>query len=158
MKILVLAVMISVSSFASAQEIIEMKIGELESYIQSRKGSAVINFWATWCGPCIEEMPWFNKIVPEYRGDKNELIFVSLDSKRAFPDQIKAMINRKQLNATFIWLNETNADEFCPRIDAKWGGSIPATLFVNHKNSYRKFLEEQISPTELRKELRALNN
>lgn len=158
MKFFTLIIGIVISVASSAQEIKEMSIDELESYIGSREGSAVINFWATWCAPCIEEMPWFNKIVPEYRGDKNELIFVSLDSKRAYPEQIKTMINKHQLKATFIWLNETNADIFCPRIDAKWGGSIPATLLVNHKNNYRKFIEDQISPTELRKQLRALNN
>lgn len=158
MKFFTLIIGLVISVASSAQEIKEMSIDELESYIGSREGSAVINFWATWCAPCIEEMPWFNKIVPEYRGDKNELIFVSLDSKRAYPEQIKTMINKHQLKATFIWLNETNADIFCPRIDAKWGGSIPATLFVNHKNNYRKFIEDQMSPTELRKQLRALNN
>jgi len=143
---------------ASTQEIKEMKIGELEHFIKSRNTPAVINFWATWCGPCIEEMPWFNKIVPEYRGTKNELIFVSLDNQRAYPAQIKALLNSKQINATFIWLNESDADVFCPRIDPKWGGSIPATLFVNHSKGYRKFIEKQMSPNELRKQLRSLNN
>ncbi|MBL7698078.1 MAG: redoxin domain-containing protein [Chitinophagaceae bacterium] len=158
MKIPILIISLFISLASSAQEIKSMKIDELEAYIKSRPGAAVVNFWATWCAPCIEEMPWFNKIVPEYRGVKNELIFVSLDSKSAYPEQIKNIINRQQLKATFIWLNETNADEFCPRIDPEWGGSIPATLFVNQKNGYRKFLEEQISPTELRKQLRSLNN
>ena len=161
MKLLKFPILTGILVFSltsAAQEIKEMKINELEAYIKSRPGPAVVNFWATWCAPCIEEMPWFNKIVPEYRGDKNELIFVSLDTKSAYPGQIKAMINKQQLKATFIWLNETNADEFCPRIDAKWGGSIPATLFVNPKSGYRKFLEEQISPTVLRKQLRSLND
>lgn len=158
MKFIILAISVFFYCEARAQEIQAMKIDELESFIKSRQGPSVINFWATWCGPCIEEMPWFNKIVPEYRGTKNELIFVSLDNRRAYPDQIKALLNRKQIKATFIWLNETNADVFCPRIDPKWGGSIPATLFINHSKGYRKFVEEQLSPTELRKQIRALNN
>lgn len=158
MKFSILVLTVFFYLTAPAQEITEMKINELENFIKARPGAAVINFWATWCGPCIEEMPWFNKIVPEYRGTKNELVFVSLDNQRAYPDQIKALLNKKQIKATFIWLNETNADVFCPRIDAKWGGSIPATLFVNHSKGYRKFVEDQISPNELRKELRSLNN
>ena len=140
---------------ASAQEIREMKIGELENYIQSRTGPSVFNFWATWCGPCIEEMPWFNKITGQHKDV--ELIFVSLDSKQAFPEKIRSFVNQKKIKATFIWLNETNADVFCPKIDADWGGSIPATLFVYHKNSYRKFIESQIPPAGLRKELRLLS-
>jgi thiol-disulfide isomerase/thioredoxin len=46
-----------------AQEIRKMNIDELENYIQTRSQPAVINFWATWCAPCIEEMPSFNKII-----------------------------------------------------------------------------------------------
>lgn len=137
-----------------AQEIREMNIDELEGYIQSRTQPAVINFWATWCVPCIEEMPWFNKFVG-HRKDV-EMIFVSVDNEKAFPEQIRAMINRKKIQATLIWLNETNADVFCPRIDKTWSGSIPATLMVNHTRKYRKFIEGQISPPVLRKELRYL--
>lgn len=137
-----------------AQEIRKMNIDELESYIQSRSQPAVINFWATWCAPCIEEMPWFNKIVGQHKDV--ELIFVSVDNEKAFPEKIRAVINQKKIKATILWLSETNADIFCPRIDKSWGGSIPATLLMNHKSSYRKFIEEQLSPPELRKELRYL--
>jgi len=54
------------------------------------------------------------------------------------------------------WLDETNADYFCPKIDAKWSGAIPATLFINNKSGYRKFMESQISHDDLKKEIRKL--
>ena len=140
---------------SSAQEVQKMSIDELETFIQSRPKPAVINFWATWCRPCIEEMPWFNKIVNQSKN--TELVFVSLDNYKAYPEKIKSFVNAKKISATFIWLSETNADIFCPRIDEKWEGSIPATLFVNHSSGYRKFHEAQMSPTELRKQLRLLS-
>ena len=149
-----LIILLFLPLFIQAQEIREMNIGEVESYIQSRTEPAVINFWATWCVPCIEEMPWLNKMVGQ-RKDV-ELIFVSVDNEKAYPEKIREMINRKKIQATLIWLNETDADVFCPRIDKNWSGSIPATLMVNHKRNYRKFIEQQISPPELRKELRYL--
>ena len=149
-----LIILLFLPLFIQAQEIREMNIDEVESYIQSRAEPAVINFWATWCVPCIEEMPWLNKMVGQ-RKDV-ELIFVSVDNEKAYPEKIRAMINRKKIQATLIWLNETDADVFCPRIDKNWSGSIPATLMVNHKRNYRKFIEQQISPPELRKELRYL--
>ena len=132
-----------------------MKISELESFIQLRPGPTVINFWATWCVPCIEEMPWFNKIVHQ---NKNvELVFVSLDNNKAYPEKIRSFINAKKITATLIWLNETNADIFCPIIEEDWGGSIPATLFINHSRNYRRFIEAQLSPAELRKQLRLVS-
>ena len=154
MKLLVTILMFLQLS-VKAQEIRKMNIGELENYIQTRSQPAVFNFWATWCAPCIEEMPSFNKIVGQ---NKNiELVFVSVDNEKAFPETIRMMVNKKKIHATVIWLNETNADVFCPRIDKKWEGSIPASLFINHKNSYRKFIESQLSPAELRKELRLMS-
>jgi thiol-disulfide isomerase/thioredoxin len=141
---------------ATAQNIQPMKIAELESYIASRTNPAVINFWATWCAPCVEEMSWFNKILNENKNKNVELVFVSLDHHRAYPQQIEQFIKRRKLKATFIWLDETNADVFCPRIDESWSGTIPATLFVNTNSGYRKFIEEQISPFKLKKEVQSL--
>ncbi len=132
-----------------------MKIDELDAFIQSTTKPAIINFWATWCAPCVEEMPWFNKIVNQ---NKNvELVFVSLDNNSAYPDKIQSFVKAKKISATLIWLNETNADIFCPIIDEDWAGSIPATLFINNSRNYRRFIEAQLSPTELRKQLRLVS-
>ena len=154
MKLLVTILMFLQLS-VKAQEIHKMNISELENYIQTRSQPAVFNFWATWCAPCIEEMPWFNKTVGQHKDI--ELVFVSVDNEKAYPESIRLMVKKKKINATVIWLNETNADVFCPRIDKKWEGSIPASLFINHKSSYRKFIESQLSPAELRKELRLMS-
>ncbi len=153
MKLLVTILMFLQLS-VDAQEIRKMNIDELENYIQTRSQPAVINFWATWCAPCIEEMPSFNKIVGQHKDI--ELVFVSVDNEKAFPESIRLMVNKKKINATVIWLSETNADVFCPRIDKKWEGSIPASLFIDHKSSYRKFIESQLSPADLRRELRLM--
>lgn len=132
-----------------------MKIDELDAFIQSTTKPTIINFWATWCAPCVEEMPWFNKIVNQ---NKNvELVFVSLDNNSAYPDKIQSFVKAKKISATLIWLNETNADIFCPIIDEDWAGSIPATLFINNSRNYRRFIEAQLSPTELRKQLRLVS-
>jgi len=132
-----------------------MKIDELDAFIQSATKPTIINFWATWCAPCVEEMPWFNKIVNQ---NKNvELVFVSLDNNSAYPAKIQSFVKAKKISATLIWLNETNAEVFCPIIDEDWAGSIPATLFINNSRNYRRFIEAQLSPTEIRKQLRLVS-
>jgi hypothetical protein len=54
------------------------------------------------------------------------------------------------------FLDETNADYFCPKVDEKWSGAIPATLFINNSKNHRKFVEEQVSEEVLEKEIQHL--
>ncbi|MDZ4794012.1 MAG: TlpA disulfide reductase family protein [Bacteroidota bacterium] len=135
-----------------------MKITELEKIIAESKTPLIINMWATWCIPCIEELPYFQKEVRERNagGDSVQLLLVSLDFKESFPAAITRFMDKRKVTAPVVWLDETNADYFCPKIDPKWSGAIPATLFINNKSGYRKFVEEQISPETLRKEIKAI--
>ena len=65
-------------------------------------------------------------------------------------------VKNRKFDAPMVWLDETNADYFCPKIDAKWSGAIPATLFINNKTGYRNFFEEQISHETLKLEIKAI--
>ena len=138
------------------QEIKSVKITDIEKIIAESKTPLIINMWATWCLPCIEELPYFQKEVAEHSKDSLQLILVSLDFKESFPSGIVKFMNKRKITAPVVWLDETNADYFCPKIDAKWSGAIPATLFINNKTGYRKFVEGKISPEQLKKEIRAV--
>jgi thiol-disulfide isomerase/thioredoxin len=138
--------------FLNAQDVKPIKIDELKEFIQSTSKPTVINFWATWCGPCIQEMPWLDKLV--HQSKDVELVLISVDDNRAYPDKIQSFINAKKINATLFWLNESTPD--ISAIEPRWRGMIPATIFVNNKSGYKKFKEEQVSPPELRKQLRLL--
>jgi hypothetical protein len=81
---------------------------------------------------------------------------VSLDFKEGFPVGISSFAEKRKITAPIVWLDETNADYFCPKVDVKWSGAIPATLFINNKTGYRKFIEEQISHEQLKKEIKAI--
>jgi hypothetical protein len=84
------------------------------------------------------------------------LILVSVDFKEEFPEGIEATVEKRKFHSTILWLNETNADYFCPRVDPKWSGAVPASLFINNRSGYRKFFEEQLSEEQLRKEIMAI--
>jgi len=144
---------------AKGQDIKSVKITEVEKMIAESKGPLIVNMWATWCKPCIEEIPYFISEVNKQNAsstsaaDSIHLLLVSLDFKEAFPKGIAAFAKKRKFTATIVWLDETNADYFCPRIDPKWSGAIPASLFINNKTGYRKFAEDQLSQEELKKEI-----
>jgi hypothetical protein len=80
-------------------------------------------------------------------------LLVSLDFTYSFPGKIAAFAKKRNFTAPIVWLDETNADYFCPKLDPKWSGAIPATLFVNNKTGYRSFVEEQIKEEDFEKGL-----
>jgi len=149
---LVLLILITSIAFAHrgfTQQVTKAKIEDITSYIQKADHPLIVTFWATWCRPCIEELPVLQEVVQQNESEKVELVMVSLDFPEAYPKDVLDFIKRKNISATFFWLNETDADHFCPAVDKQWQGSIPATLFVNQQNNYRKFFEKKISPEEL---------
>lgn len=137
-----------------AQEIPSWKITDVEKYMQANPNKVlVINMWATFCKPCVAEIPSFIKITDQYKKNGVELLLVSLDLPSYFPKKIASFAKKHSFTAPIVWLNETNADYFCPVIDPKWSGSIPATLIIYPKTGYRKFFEEEMEAAVLEKEI-----
>lgn len=142
---LLLLVILMFANSLFAQNVRKVKVEELADYIAKSDHPLVVNFWATWCAPCIAEIPYFQEEVKKYADQKAELLLVSLDFADAYPAKLSSFISKNKYEASFYWLNETDADHFCPQIDKKWSGSIPSTLFVNNKTGYRKFFERQLT-------------
>jgi thiol-disulfide isomerase/thioredoxin len=156
-KIPLLVVLLFSSAMVLSQEVKPVKITELQTIIAQSKQPLVINFWATFCKPCIEEMPQFMALTQKYKQDSVQLLLVSLDMQDDYPEQVQAFVKKRKITASaLLWLNETNADYFCPKIDTTWSGSIPASLFINNATGYRKFTESELSADELDKEIKAI--
>jgi thiol-disulfide isomerase/thioredoxin len=153
---LYLAIGLLISTRSLSQDIQKIKITDLETIIRESKIPLVVNFWATFCKPCMEELPHFQKMAQKYNAQQVQFLLVSLDMNDDYPGKIKEFIRRKKLLIPVAWLNESNADYFCPRIDPGWSGAIPATLFVNNRSNYRKFTEEALTAEQLQQELSKL--
>ena len=149
MKLLLTACCILITSVVFCQEVKKMKITDVEAYIKNSDHPVMVNFWATWCAPCVEEIPYFIETVNKYKAEGVELVLVSLDFPNYYPKKVVDFLRQKNWKATFFWLNETNADYFCPKIDAKWDGTIPVTLLLNNKTGYRVFFNRALTDRQV---------
>lgn len=140
----------------SAQPVKKWKYAELDHYIKQSKTPLVINFWATFCKPCVEEIPYFQKAISQYKNKNVKLLLVSLDFPEYYPEKIKAYADKHGFTAEIIWMDEEDPGQFCPKVDAGWSGVLPATLFINNKKKYRNFHSQQLSEKELQSELEVL--
>lgn len=138
-----------------AQQIPILKMTDVvHSFSTKNDTTYVINFWATFCKPCVAEIPDFIKITNKYKTKKVKLLLVSVDLPLFYPNKIAAFAKKNNFNTNIAWLNETNADYFCPMIDSSWSGAIPATIIVNSKTGYKKFWEAEITAANFEKELK----
>lgn len=155
-KLFVGALLITLSLEASAQDIPKWKIADLEAAISQSSKPTIINFWASFCKPCIAEIPYFQKTVAAYKSDSVQLILVSLDMNETY-SKLPTFIKKFGIDKdAVVFLDETNADLFCPVADPKWSGAIPASLFINNKTGYRKFFEDGIAEGQFSKEVNVL--
>ena len=149
-------VFICIATLVQAQTIPKVKMDEVVKRFSAASDTVyVVNFWATFCKPCVAELPDFIRITKQYANKKVKLIMVSLDLPSYYPTKISTFAKKHNFNAEILWLNETNADHFCPMIDTKWSGAIPATIIVNAKTGYKKFFEEEIGASKFETELKA---
>ena len=151
MKKILLLLTFGLLSFAPAfaQDVEVIKMADLDKLLKKPKdGVVVINFWATWCRPCIEELPYFSKAQQEYADKGVKMYFVSLDDVEILESKVKPFVKKKGLQGTVLLLDETDMNAFVNRVDPQWSGAIPATLIMSGKQ--RRLIEGKMEPQELK--------
>lgn len=115
----------------------------------------VVNFWATWCKPCVAELPYFEKLNEEYGEKGVEVILVSLDMPKMLEKKLLPFLEKKNLRSRVMVLDDPKQNDWIPKVNAEWSGAIPATLIYNKKD--RAFYESSMTYEELENNLNALN-
>lgn len=146
-------------SIAVQAQIKPLSVDELEQRISKGKDTTfVVNFWATWCSPCIEELPYFEEVNKKYVKEKVKIILVSLDFQSKLESNVLPFLKRMKLASEVFILNEPNQQEFIDKVDKSWSGAIPATLFVRDAGNMRRFYEREFNLKELEETLNSFRN
>lgn len=157
-RILILLSFALISSASFSQSVKKINMKELLHYIDTSSVPLVVNFWATWCGPCIREIPWFEKNITALPGKPVRLILVSLDFPDEYPAGITDFAKKNGYISAIYWMSETDTEVYTKQVDKSWDGSIPVTWMINNKKKYRKFYKQQLPEPRLQLELQNLMN
>lgn len=106
----------------------------------------VINFWATWCKPCVKELPYFEELGSNYNAAELEVVLVSLDFKKSIKKSLMPFIQKNNIKSEVVLLADSKTNEWIDMVDEEWSGTIPATLIYD-KESYQ-FIEYEFESYE----------
>lgn len=113
----------------------------------------VVNFWATWCAPCVKELPYFERVNKEYKDKNVEVLLVSLDFPKKKESKLIPFIAKKNIQSEVVLLDDVNEQFWIADISEKWSGALPATLIYNKDK--REFYEKSFTEEELQKEIQS---
>ncbi|MBV1923060.1 MAG: TlpA family protein disulfide reductase [Flavobacteriaceae bacterium] len=134
-----------------------LSFSEIEPYFKRENDTTyVINFWATWCKPCIKELPYFESITENYKDQKVKVVLISLDFPKKVETNLIPFVRKRNIKSEVIHLNDSDANTWIPKVSEEWEGAIPATLIYNKEE--RKFYERSFTYEELVNELENILN
>ena len=129
-----------------AQKIEIYKIDNLMKRIFNNSDTTyVVNFWATWCKPCVAELPEFEKLNLDYSSKKVKVLLVSMDFKEELEKRVKPFVEKTKYTCEIILLDEVNGNDFINKISESWSGAIPATLITRKNKSLNEFIEKKVT-------------
>ncbi|HEY8937764.1 MAG TPA: TlpA disulfide reductase family protein [Cyclobacteriaceae bacterium] len=147
-KITALFFLVTTSAFAQ-QEIDVVKFNTIQKLLDDKSASIqIINFWATWCAPCVKELPLIEAINEQASQEGVKVTLISLDFADKI-DKVKNFVKLKKIKSTVVLLDDIDYNSWIDKVDKDWSGAIPATLLLNTKTGKRKFIEKELVDGEL---------
>jgi thiol-disulfide isomerase/thioredoxin len=109
----------------------------------------IVNFWATWCKPCVEELPYFEQLADSCASKKVKIYLVTTDMRKDIATRVTDFIKAKKLTQQVVFINEVNADKWINKVSEEWSGAIPATLMIKGDTGFKYFKEGEFTFEEL---------
>lgn len=153
MKLLLAGLILASLNLASlqGQEIEKIGIPELEKILAGTENQLhVVNFWATWCPPCVTELPYFEKLSKEYRDKGVKFILISLDFPSQIDSKLIPFLKRNKITADVRVMTNIDYNSWIDKVDTSWQGNIPVTLIFNNEKKIKYFHPSELTEKELR--------
>lgn len=149
--VLLLMIVLPAANMQAQEASIEViHFPDLENWFNAENDTLyVINFWATWCRPCVAELPFFDDVAAEHKDEPVQVLLISLDFADEVDGKVAQYIERRDPKSPILVLDEPNANKWIDKVAVEWTGAIPATVFVNKKHQIREFHEGDYTREEL---------
>lgn len=155
--VLLLTLLATASLPLQAQTVEVIKFPQLQALIDTPGEQVkVINFWATWCRPCIKEIPYFEALQKEHDPAKLQVYLINLDDVEKLDSRVIPFVEKQNISSTVKLLDETDYNSFIDKVDPSWSGAIPATLIIAGEE--RRFVEGELSAEELQTIINEISN
>jgi thiol-disulfide isomerase/thioredoxin len=136
--LLIFLIMVSLSPSLRAQEIPVLSFEQLAPMLQTQSDTVyMVNFWATWCLPCVEEMPDLLKFAADNKNNKFRLLLVSLDMPNQLESRVRPFVKRFSISEKVVLLDDPDANKWIDRVSPDWSGALPGTLLFSR--DFRQF-------------------
>jgi thiol-disulfide isomerase/thioredoxin len=116
---------------AGSVRLIETKEGVQEILQQHGSELLVVNFWATWCSPCVAEIPYFVELSKAYPEQKIRVVGFSTDLSSQVDTAVVPFLRKREIPYSNVVLFLDDAQEVIELVSEKWGGELPATFFFD---------------------------
>jgi len=142
---------------ATAGEVKLTDAAGIKKEITSRRGKVVIvNFWATWCPPCVKEFPDFVKFYKTYKSKGVEVLAVSLDDPDDLKTRVSKFVRDKRAEFPVFLAKDADDERFTASFAKEWKGEIPVTIVFDKKGKRRRFHIGMLTYAELEKMVKPL--
>ena len=150
-NLLLIVLLLVAHSFAQTTEVISLDYPQLQPLLhQNSENVQVVNFWATWCAPCIKELPYFEEL---NKLEGVEVLLVSLDFSNHKQTRLIPFVEKHKLQSRVVHLDDEDENYWINEISTTWSGALPATLIYTQNR--RGFYEQSFTKYELFKEVKS---
>lgn len=150
MKRIGLVTIVSLIAVVATAQIKLATLDDLKEVLEYQDDKVVVlNFWATWCRPCVKELPTFDATGQEFKNKGVEMILISLDALSRLETNVNPFLEKRGMMSAIWLLDEPDFNSWLNLVDEGWSGAIPATLVIDGRKKEKRFHEGEMTKEDL---------